>query len=126
MLGLFVVLVPMLLLSAVFVHLNVIQLEAADHQTEPKSKEDLDLSVTIEQASYVVSARGNPPKRIPAGQDALTHLRRKLAEIHREHADTRALKIVSQPETTYETVIAVMDVSRESGFPGISLASGGS
>jgi hypothetical protein len=48
-----------------------------------------------------------------------------LRDYGARHPGLDAVVLVSAPGTRYEEIVAVMDVSRESGFPQISLAAAG-
>lgn len=120
LMNLFVVLIPMLLLSAVFVELSVIDLQLPSDQAESTPpKQSLRLSVEIRSDAYTVSARGWKTRTIPRGEEpALGEL---LATIAAKNPDNKELAILSPDRTPYQDIIAVMDLSRDAGIPGISL-----
>jgi len=120
LMNLFVVLIPMLLLSAVFVELSVIDLHLPTDSTatEPENK-PLRLAVLIGPDAYTVSARGWKTRTLPReDQDALGAV---LAEIATRHPENTELAILSPSNTAYQDIITVMDLSRDAGIPGISL-----
>jgi biopolymer transport protein ExbD len=126
LMNLFVALIPMLLVSAVFLNITVIEMkapgdEAAQARAE-QAREELALSVTISADRYVVEGNGvrtvSVQRTDPA---AATQLSAALAEIAGSHPDNRDVMIVSQADTRYEDVVRVMDISREAGLPGASL-----
>lgn len=126
LMNLFVALIPMLLVSAVFLNITVIDLrapgdEAAQARAE-QARVDLALSVTISAARYVVEANGVDTvvveRRDPG---AAAELSRVLAGIAGTYPDNRDVMIVSQVDTRYEDIVRVMDISREAGLPGASL-----
>jgi biopolymer transport protein ExbD len=140
LMNLFVVLIPMLLLSAVFLEIAVIRMDLPQEQAllDPP-EEGLDLAVRIESGHYVIEGRRlerSEIQRTPAGaggddggqerseQDRAI-LTGALREIAAAHPDNRAVRIVSHPATQYEEIIAVMDASRDAGMPQISLQSAG-
>lgn len=130
LMNLFVVLIPMLLISAMFIELAVINMDAPDAAELPDDREELeeglDLAVQIEDARYVVVGRQLDPTVITRGVDGMYgdapgELSAVLQSISAEHPETRSIRIVSQPHTLYEDIILVMDVSREAGLPEIAL-----
>jgi biopolymer transport protein ExbD len=130
--NLFVVLIPMLLLSAVFLELSVIRMHLADEEATPPASESesLGLAIAIEDARWIVRGRSLASRTVSreatvAGVDPLDELSGVLSDIVADHPDTRDVVIESRPRTRYDDIIAVMDVSRETGLVGISLASAG-
>lgn len=140
MMNLMVVLIPLLLTSAEFVKLGVIELNLppaakgpAGQQLEAMPSEDiqkLDLTVTITDRGFFISSslavlsgdlEGEPT--IPcfsgaAGSDAYdyTTLSNKLFEIKSRAADSypdsEQIIILAEPEIDYQTLISTMDASR--------------
>lgn len=124
MMGLFVVLIPMLLLSAVFLEISVIDMDVPTEAQEAAA-EALGLSVHLNASHFVVEARGFRTRSIPRDtDDAETALRDALVAIAADRPENRAVTIVSQPETRYEEIIWVMDLTREVGLPQVSLSGG--
>ena len=125
MMNLFVVLIPMLLLSAVFIELSVIRMTLpSDDATEtPKQQEALGLSIAIEEARWVVKGRALESLVVSReSDDAVEQLRGALSEITGRFPDNRDVVIVSTPRTRYDDIVKVMDVSRETGIDNISLS----
>ena len=125
LMNLFVVLIPMLLISAVFVHLSVIPMnlpsdEAAQAAAE---RERLGLSVEIQEEVWVVKGRRLEARRIDRlGEQADDDLRAVLTAVKADHPSEEEVVIVSDPATRYDDIVEVMDASRESGLPNISLS----
>lgn len=122
-----VALLPMLLLSAVFVKVTTIDLDGpptaeAPTPTEPVDKPSLALAVTIKDDYFVVEGQ-RVPKRVIArkSDDAQVQLAGALADVVAHFPENQEIMIISQPHTRYEDIIAVMDVSREAGLPSVSL-----
>jgi len=120
-----VALLPMLLLSAVFVKVTTIDLygpPTAAAPSQPVDKPSLALAVTIKDDYFVVEGE-RISKRVIArkDQDSQIQLAGALAEVVAQHPDNQEIMIISQPHTRYEDIIAVMDVSREAGLPSVSL-----
>ncbi len=126
LMNLFVALIPMLLVSAVFLNITVIDLRGpSDDAAQARAEQaglDLALAVTISADRYVVEANGLETVVIARpGAGAAAELSRVLAGIAGAHPDNRDVMIVSQADTRYEDIVRVMDLSREAGLPGASL-----
>lgn len=127
LMNLFVVLIPMLLLSAVFVELSVLDmhLPSADDSATPPG-EDLSLSVRIEESRYVVQGKRLKTQTISRGdEEAEDRLRATLADIRSRRSKEPSLTILSASETRYQDIITVMDVGREAGLGAVSLMGAG-
>ncbi|MBK7771948.1 MAG: biopolymer transporter ExbD [bacterium] len=126
LMNLFVALIPMLLVSAVFLNITVIDMKApGDEAAQARAEQarvELALSVTISAGSYVVE--GNGLERVSVGRndpEAAAQLAKVLAGVAGQYPDNRDVMIVSQSDTRYEDIVRVMDISREAGLPGASL-----
>ncbi len=129
LMNLFVVLIPMLLLSAVFLELSVIRMNLAegDAPSLPPKEETLGLAIAIEDAQWIVKGRALARRVVergagPGETEPLDELHAVLTDIVARHPDARDVVIESRPRTRYDDIVAVMDVSRETGLVGISLA----
>ena len=125
LMNLFVVLIPMLLISAVFVHMSVIRMNLpSDEAAEAAAEhERLGLSVEIQEEVWVVKGRRLEARTIDRlGEQADEDLRAVLAAVKADHPSEEDVVIVSEPETRYDDIVEVMDASRESGLPNISLS----
>jgi biopolymer transport protein ExbD len=122
--SLFVVLIPMLLISAVFLHISVVDLSfPGDAQAAPPAEPPLALTVSIRDQAFVIEAEGEVRQVVSRESgDPLGALTTGLAAIASNRPDQRSVTIVSLPETRYEDIIAVMDAAREAGLPDVSLA----
>ncbi len=127
LMNLFVVLIPMLLISAVFIEMAVIRMDLpGEDAPPPKPRESLALSVSIRPEAWVVKGRRLPTSTVERGaDDAEARLADLLAGIAAEHPDDHDVVIRSQPDTRYDDIVAVMDVSRDAGLPNVSLAEDG-
>ena len=125
LMNLFVALIPMLLISAVFLNVTVIDMKAPSEATEADGgdkKENLALAVTIKDDYFVVEGRRISKRVISrADEDAEIQLAGALANVVAQYPDNRDVMIISQPQTLYTDIISVMDVSRDSGLPSVSL-----
>ena len=118
------VLIPMLLLSAVFVQMNTIDMDlpSADAETDEAPGQSLELSVRLEAERYVVDGRGLKRRVVDrSAADADQRLTAILAEIHEEHPKDQNIRIVSERATRYQEIITVMDISREAGIGAVAL-----
>ena len=126
LMNLFVALIPMLLISAVFLNVTVIDMkappDASDAASDGGKKEILALAVTIRDGHFVVEGR-RIEKRVIArtDEDADLQLAGALTEVAARFPDNENIMIISQPHTKYTDIITVMDISRESGLPSVSL-----
>jgi biopolymer transport protein ExbD len=125
LMNVFVALIPMLLLSAVFIKVTVIDLNAppsAESDANLDNKPKLALAITIKNDYYVVEG-DRIQKRVIARseENAKEQLGAALSEIVAQHPDNQEIMIISQATTRYEDIITVMDVSRDSGLPSVSL-----
>lgn len=123
LMNLFVALIPMLLISAVFLNVTVIDMDgpsadAAD--AAAAAGPGLEIAVTGE--AYTVRGRDLPPVRIArAGDEPQKLLAAALAEAAGRHPGNHEVTVVSLPDTRYDEIIAVMDIAREAGLPGVAL-----
>lgn len=128
LMNLFVVLIPMLLLSAVFLEMSVVRMSPPAESAElPDLEGDrLLLAVTITPEHYIVEGIGIETNRVKrgGGSEAM-ELREILERINLDHPENQNVMILSEPATKYETIVRVMDITRESGAPRVSLLSTG-
>jgi len=124
MMNVFIVLIPMLLTSAVFLKVAVIDtnVPSATSAAPSSPAEDLSLAITIKDDYFVVEGRGIESRAIARQDaDAGAKLAAALAEVVIAHPDHQDVIIISQPKTRYQDIIAVMDISRASGLMSASL-----
>lgn len=127
LMNIFIVLIPMLLLSAVFVEVRAIEMaaprvsEAADAAVRPT----LDLAIGVSDAGWVVRGDGIAEVRVARPADgSLVPLVEALRQITAQHPDEKAVRIVSQPGTRYEELVSLLDAARAAGLPDASLMGG--
>lgn len=126
LMNLFVALIPMLLVSAVFLNITVIDMRApVDDEARARAErasEELALSVEFRAGSYVVEAAGEERVTVPRSDpQAPSRLASALAAIAARHPDNRDIMIVSPADTRYEDIVRVMDIARAAGLPGATL-----
>ncbi len=135
LMNIFIVLTPLLLLSAVFVQVSVIRMDApvgpGDATAAVAATEGLELAIVIADDAYVVAGRGLGERTIaraagseeqPSDPEALAGLGAALGEVVAGHPDEKSVKIVAGPHTRYEEIVDVMDVARAAGLPQVGLA----
>ena len=125
MMNLFIVLIPLLLLSAVFVEVSVIDMAMpSDSEASEAKQEPLGLAVHINDDGYVLVGRNIPTQvfsRTANDASADIQLSEALVAIASAHPDNQQIKIVSQPTTLYDEIIGVMDIARAAGLPSTAL-----
>ena len=133
LMNLFVVLIPLLLLSAVFIEVSVIEMNqsSSDEPFEPPKDEPLALAIRIHNGSYVVEGNGIQSRTIirtaalvdsgEPDEKAWKELSRALADIVSAYPSNENVQIVAEETTHYEEIITVMDISRDAGLPQAAL-----
>jgi biopolymer transport protein ExbD len=129
----FIVLIPMLLMSAVFMEIRVIEMsqshagQVAASTPAPKA---LELSLRIRGDAYVVVGEGLAPEsfaRTAASRtgalDAGTSraLTDALARIVASHPENHEIRIVAESATHYQELVSLMDLARAAGLPEAAL-----
>jgi biopolymer transport protein ExbD len=127
LMNLFVVLIPMLLLSAVFVELSAIDMQSpSSAEAKKKDGPPLDLALEIRPSHYNVTGRGLERRRVARGaEDSSENLRILLRGIVERHPGESELRIKSPSDTEYQELITAMDISRSVGLSAISLMGNG-
>ena len=121
LMNLFVALIPMLLISAVFLNVTVIEMETPPDGTaaaaDQKADEPLHLAVTIRDDYFVVEGNKLPKsvidRREENPEDALSTA---LVAIVAAHPANRDVMIISAADTRYNDIISVMDITRAAGL----------
>ena len=127
MMNVFISIIPLLLMSAAFVQVSVIQasLPSSAVVAVPATDTPLDLTIFIRHDAYAVQGNGIGTMAYPRSDaSASTQLGNALREIVAAHPGTKEVRIVSEPTTRYEEIIEVMDISRAAGLPEAALADG--
>jgi len=129
LMNIIIALIPMLLLSAVFIEVKVIETnlprdaDASVAQATPPAVVPLDLAVHVRPDMYVIEGHGIDPFLIPrrsgtASPDSATALQltRVLQAIVTSHPGTTDVRIVAESRTRYQEVISLMDAARAAGL----------
>jgi biopolymer transport protein ExbD len=137
LMNIFIVLIPLLLLSAVFVQVSVIRMDAPIGPGEAvaagadEAGDGLELAILIADDSYVVAGRDLGQRTIaraagteeqPSDTQARAGLGLALGEVVAQHPDEKSVRIVPGPHTRYEEIVDVMDVAREAGLSQVGLS----
>jgi biopolymer transport protein ExbD len=114
--NLMVILVPFLLMTAVFSRITILELNLpAGTAQEPQAEQRLDLEITVRESGIEVGDReGGLLQRIPptaSGQD-LAALSVLLQQIKARFPDKLDATLLLEPRIDYDTVVQVMDTVR--------------
>lgn len=126
--NIFLILVPFLLLTAVFVNIAILEfsLPSSDAQArEAAQKKNTVVTIlTISESGFELRTKGIKFPAIQKGSDGFDYqaLIQKLREVKAKHAETEDIIIAPESTIRYETIIKVMDRCRENGFPNISIS----
>lgn len=116
--NLMVVLVPFLLMTAVFTNISVLDLKLPGMPGAPKSdkKPELELLVTVRKASLELSdSKGSLIKHIPITKSGHNYilLNQTLRLVKYRFPDKRNITILSEPYVAYDTLVQLMDTVRD-------------
>ena len=114
--NLMIVLVPVLLLSMVFTHTSIIELEFPSATTSTAiDSETLHLEVIVhDNFMRIADGRGGKIKDIPKidGEHDYESLSLVMQELKRRAPDKRDITILLESDTDYQTLVSVMDKVR--------------
>lgn len=120
--NLMVVLVPFLLMTAVFTHMTILELNLPGADSQQSSKPDkpkFQLRLTIRKDAITLSDnKGGLIKRINANDSGHNYtalksfLKQIKASLQANNRDTSNITILSESDTPYDTLVKVMDASR--------------
>ena len=129
LMNIIIALIPMLLLSAVFIEVKVIEttlprdVDASVVEAQAPTSPPLDLAVHVRANVYVVEGHGIEPQLLArragsASPDSVTALQltRVLQTIVANHPGTTEVRIVADSHTRYQEVISLMDAARAAGL----------
>ncbi|MGD8784128.1 MAG: biopolymer transporter ExbD [Thioalkalispiraceae bacterium] len=117
--NLMVVLVPFLLMTAVFTHISILELNLpslGDAKQDKKNKPSFELHVTIRDNAILLSDnRGGLIKRIAKVKSGHNYqkLRSTLKQIKARFPDKTNATILSEQDTKYRDLVATMDAVRQ-------------
>ena len=114
--NLMVILVPFLLMTAVFSHMTILELnlpspEANSTKSKPPA---FNLKIVIRKNSLTVQNGRSIIKKLPLykGQHNFKFLSKVLKQIKAEYENKKALTILSEANIPYEVLVQTMDASR--------------
>ena len=114
--NLMVILVPFLLITAVFSRVAILELNLpVGNDAKGQDKPDFHLQVIVRDSALdVADTRGGLIKRLPKQGDDYDYaaLSKLLQQIKARFPDKTAASILSEPQTSYNTLIQVMDTVR--------------
>src|SRR5262249_34602382 len=133
LMNIIIALIPMLLLSAVFLEVKVIE-TSLPRDADPSAPAavpatpPLDLAVHVRANVYVIEGHGVGALLVsrrpgaPAPDSVATlELAQALRAITAAHPGTTDVRIVAEARTRYQEVIALMDVARDAGLVNAAL-----
>ena len=133
LMNIIIALIPMLLLSAVFLEVKVIETTlprdagGAAAAATP-SVPALDLAVHVRANAYIIEGHGLEPRVLPRRAGTTSPeagVAEQITGILREYAATRPgtteVRIVADARTHYQEVIALMDAARAAGLTDAAL-----
>lgn len=130
LMNVFIVLIPMLLMSAVFMEIRTIEMslpQAAD-AAENDTVEPLDLAIRITPNVYVIGVNGVATHSIARlrneptpGPGISSQIEAALAGIVASHPKHDEIRIVAESKTRYQEIVAVMDLARAAGLSRVAL-----
>ena len=113
--NLMIVLVPVLLLSLVFTHTTVIELDfPAPNASAPSEEQPFHLEVRILESELVIADNRGIVKRLPLieGVHDYEGLNLSLQSIKQRAPTKRSATILLEPGTPYQSLVSVMDSIR--------------
>lgn len=116
--NLMVVLVPFLLMTAVFTHLSIIELNLpslGDAKSNKKDKPGFELHVTLRKNAILLSdSKGGLIKRIPRIKDGHDYkkLTATLKQIKARYPKKKNATILAEQKTEYNHLVQTMDATR--------------
>ncbi len=127
--NIFLILIPFLLLTAVFVRIAVLEFSlpsanGAAEQTKAEPKQAVVTIVAITEKGFDLKTQGLKLAFISKKEDDFDFeaLVKQLRKVKQMHEETEDIIIAPQASIKYDTIIKVMDRCRENGFPNISIS----
>lgn len=120
LMNLFVAIVPLLLLSAVFLSVASIDLATATRGDVPRTAGQFTLALRVTPNAWYVDARGSEGVRFD--NDDGDGLLRALEQVRTEHPDHTSVLVICTEDIEYSEVVQVLDVAALAGFADCVLA----
>jgi biopolymer transport protein ExbD len=115
-LSLMVILVPFLLVTAVFSRTAVLDVQAAAAESRATTAESPELRIVIRADTFDVGHVGQQGQQSvsrTAGAPALDTLAQKIVSLQREYPDTSQAIVLVEPQISYATLVQVLDILRD-------------
>lgn len=119
-LNLMVVLVPFLLITAVFSRLSIVELNLPSSAGGPSSRDvPFTLEVIVREAGLEITNGTSVIASLPKEDDQydLDALSEHMTSLKREYPDHEAASVLLEPQIPYDYLIQVMDVVRSVELP---------
>jgi biopolymer transport protein ExbD len=112
--NLMVVLVPFLLITAVFSRITIIELDLPSAQSAAPATPTFRVEVVVREAGIEIMDGTQVIAAIPKADDAydLSMLSEYLVEIKRQYPEKEDASVLLEPDIEYDHLIQVMDVVR--------------
>ncbi len=127
--NIFLILVPFLLLTAVFVKISIVEFSLPSGDARGQNAQDPKTApvvtiLSINKDGFELKSKGVaiPFIRNKQAEFNFPLLVKKLEEVKKRHRSSEDIIIAPQEDIKYNTLIQVMDRCRESGFPNISIS----
>lgn len=126
--NIFLILIPFLLLTAVFVRIAVIEFSLPSNQksstTEAPQRDAVVTVIAINEKGFDLKTQGMKFSFINKKKENFDFqtLVQNLQKVKALHVETEDIIIAPHSATKYDTIIKVMDRCRENGFPNISIS----
>jgi len=125
----FLILVPFLLLTAVFVNIAIVEFSlpssnAAAREQSQQRKNTVVTILAITEKGFELKTKGQKFPFIEKKDGIFDYqiLIERLQEVKQKHAESEDIIIAPESTIKYDTIIQVMDRCRENGFPNISIS----
>ena len=119
-LNLMVVLVPFLLITAVFSRITIVELDMPSSQGGPETdKPEFRMEVIVRDAGLEITNGNVTIAAIPMVEDAydLMTLKELAVSLKRDHPDATQASVLLEPQIEYDHLIQVMDAVRSAEGP---------
>jgi biopolymer transport protein ExbD len=115
--NLMVVLVPFLLITAVFSRLTILELNLpSSTEATPETAQVLNLEIVVREGALDVADRGTGRLRLipntPEGPDLAALARFLAEEVKPRFPDATSATLLLEPDVAYDTLVQVMDAVR--------------
>jgi biopolymer transport protein ExbD len=126
--NIFLILIPFLMLTAVFVKIAVLEFSLPNSKqtqtSEPGQKNAVVTVIAINEKGFDLKTQGLKFSFINKSQENFDFqtLVENLKKVKVRHQQSEDVIIAPQASVKYDTIIKVMDRCRENGFPNISIS----